>query len=171
MHRILSSLTIVFVLLAVCPSAVASSQEPTEEESIKDSINRVSQALSERSVEIYGSAVTEDLLNMTLYAPGQDIVTTYGRQARLDQLEKVFFSDTKFETLAEMTPLEIHVSGDRAFVIVDGTLTYTPKQGISDPGQQHKLDIYMFYFKHPKEGWQTERSMAIVRETKSLKPN
>ena len=168
MHRKLTVLATILVLLLNDVSIGVSAEEPSEEDGIRDSIDRVAQALSQRSVEIYGSAVTENLLNMTLYAPGQEIVTTYGRQARLDQLEKVFFSDTKFDTLAEMTPLEIHVSGDRAFVIVDGTLTYTPKPGNTEPGRRHRLDIYMFYVKDPQQGWQTERSMAIVRETNTL---
>ncbi len=168
MHRNLRVLATMLVLLLTCSGVRASAQELTAEDGIKDSIQRVAAALSKRSVDVYGSAVTENLLNMTLYAPGQEIVTTYGRQARLDQLKEVFFNDTKFDTLAEMTPREIHVSGDRAFVIVDGTLTYSPKLGNKEPGRRHKLDIYMFYFKDPKEGWQTERSMAIVRETKTL---
>jgi len=168
MHRKIVVLAITLALLFTYSSVRVSAEELSDEDGIRDSIQRVAEALSKRSVDVYASAVTENLLNMTLYAPGQEIVTTYGRQARLDQLEQVFFTDTKFDTLAEMTPLEIHVSGDRAFVIVDGTLTYTPKVANTEPGRRHKLDIYMFYFKDPQKGWQTERSMAIVRETTAL---
>ena len=141
-------------------------EEVTPEEGIRASIQRVADALSTRDPELYGTAVTADLLNMTLYGEGQEIVTTFGRQARLDQLKELF-KDSRYDTQAAMTPLEIHVSGDRAFVLVDGTLTYVPREAGAGAGSRHRLDIYMFYWNDPEQGWQTERSMAVVRESTS----
>ncbi|MEM9623977.1 MAG: hypothetical protein AAF993_20220 [Pseudomonadota bacterium] len=139
----------------------------SDEDGIRESIQRVAEALSTRDPALYGTAVTADLINMTLFGSGQEIVSTFSRQERLDQLEERF-KTLAFDMQAAMKPLEIHISGDRAFVLVDGTLTYTPKEDSNEPGSQLRLDIYMFYWKDPVQGWQTERSMAVVRESTPL---
>lgn len=141
-------------------------QNRSEEEAIKECIQRVARAINTQDLELYGSSVSRDLLNMTLYGSGQDVVSTFGRKARQDEL-RTLFGNSGVTRHAAMTPLEIHISGDRAYVHVDGTLTFTP-QDDSGRGTRHRLDIYMFYLQDPAEGWQTERSMAVVRDTIEL---
>ncbi len=154
-------------LLIAAETYVANAEESAPEDGIRDSIQKVVQAINTQDLELYATAVTDDLLNMTLYGEGEEVISTFGRRARLEELAGLF-KNAGVNRHAAMTPTEIHVSGDWAYVHVDGVLTFTPQDENSPPGSRHKLDIYMFYWKDPDQGWQTERSMAVVRESTTL---
>jgi ketosteroid isomerase-like protein len=148
------------ILLVITTTALA--DEQSAEDLIRANIAQTVEAINSQDLEKYARLATVDLVNMTKYGIDGDLISTVGRQVRLDQLE-ANFANNPYTTTATMTPIEILAQGERGFARIDGSLRMTPKQSGDLKAHTMKLDLYLFYLKHGEHGWQTERSMAIVR--------
>ena len=142
--------------------SIGVAEEQSAEDGIRANLARIAEAINSKDLDKYGDNVTSDLVNMTASLQGE-ASSSVGSQARIDEL-RAFFETSPYTRHAAMDPLEILVDGDRAFALVKGTLSFTPKQGTELDEYTLTVDLHLFFRRVEEHGWQTERSMAIVRE-------
>ena len=138
------------------------------EEGVKESLRQIQQAFNEQDLDIYARNVTEDLLNMTVYeVGGRDVVVTYSREERLAELASIWEA-RPFVGTAEVKATEIYVVKDRAFATYDVLQKFKSKHDLDDSDMERRLELFLFLKEEPGVGWQTERSMTVVRSQTSL---
>jgi hypothetical protein len=142
-------------------TSIVVAEEQSEEDEVMANLTRIYEAVNEKDLDKYRDNVTVDLVNMTRHENG-DVTSTVGAQTRLDELE-TFYETSPYTRNALMVPVEILVDGDRAFALIDGTLKFIPKPKTAVRGYTLKVDLYLFFHKVKEYGWQTERSMAVVK--------
>lgn len=134
-------------------------EQLSAEAGITANVAQIAEAVNTKNLELYGSCVTADFVNMNKNLHGE-ITSTVTRQERLDAL-KMLFESSPFTATASMQPSEIYSDGDRGFARVHGTLKMTAKETTELSSFTLTLDLYLSFLKIEGRGWQSERSMGL----------
>lgn len=132
------------------------------ENGIRENVTAIANATNRQDLDSLGRPVTGDLLSMTVYEVGGPAGTTFGCVSRLDQLQ-VFLLAGEFSRISDMHPVEVFADEERV-CSPKQLLNTRRKIGCWTPLLRSVFSSCTSSMqKNAEEGWQTERSISVVR--------